>query len=541
MLLLLGFAFLAGIFTVLSPCILPILPAILSAGTLQGKLRPLGIIIGLICSFTFFTLSLTAIVHATGLSPNFLRYAALVLIFLFGLVMIFPRLSNWFAQITSPVATLGQQLQGKSSTGFVGGMIFGLALGLLWTPCAGPILAAITTLVATHAINLLAVLMTLSYSVGAGIPMFLIAYGGGRTIQSSRFLSQHAEGIRQFFGVLMVVVAGVLAFHWDMMLEQKLARYLPSSMVENNAKVQQQLQQIRGEMLEKMGKAPDFVGITEWINSPPLNLEELRGKVVLVDFWTYSCITCLRTLPYLEKWYADYKDQGLVIVGVHTPEFEFEKDPQNVAAAAKRLGVDYPIALDNNYKTWQAYHNNYWPAHYLIDQEGNIRMEHFGEGAYAETENEIRELLGLAPLNIVESQVVSMPISPETYLGYGRGRSYVVEIKPGQTAAYDYSKPLGDDQVGLKGSWLVEEEYITPQGRDCYLNMNFLAKRVYLVLAGSSKEPIEVFLDGKPAGEIEMNGDKKYDIVSTTYQRHQLSLKIPQGVNAYAFTFGNDP
>ncbi len=452
MLLLLGFAFLTGIFTVLSPCILPILPAILSAGTVQGKLRPLGIIIGLICSFTFFTLSLTAIVHATGLSPNLLRYAAIVLIFLFGLIMIFPRLSNWFAKITAPVATLGQHVQEKSSTGFVGGMIFGLALGLLWTPCAGPILAAITTLVATHAINLLAVLMTLSYSVGAGIPMFLIAYGGGRIIQSSRFLSQHAEGIRQFFGVLMIVVAGVLAFHWDMMLEQKLSRYLPSSMVENNTKVQQQLQQLRGETLEKMGKAPDFVGITEWINSPPLTMEELRGKVVLVDFWTYSCINCLRTLPYLEKWYADYKDQGLVIVGVHTPEFEFEKDPQNVAAAAKRLGVDYPIALDNNYKTWQAFHNNYWPAHYLIDQEGNIRMEHFGEGAYADTENEIRELLGLAPLNIAEPQVVSMPISPETYLGYGRGRSYVVEIKPGQTAVYAYSKPLGDDQVGLKGS-----------------------------------------------------------------------------------------
>ena len=184
----------------------------------------------------------------------------------------------------------------------------------------------------------------------------------------------------------------------------------------------------------------------------------------------------------------------MVIVGVHTPEFEFEKDPQNVAAAAKRLGVDYPIALDNNYKTWQAYHNNYWPAHYLVDQEGNIRMEHFGEGGYADTENEIRELLGLAPLNIAEPQAVSMPVSPETYLGYGRGRSYIVEIKPGQTSTYAYYKSLGDDQVGLKGTWQVEEEHITPKGDDCYLNMNFLAKRVYLVLSGSSKEPIEYFL-----------------------------------------------
>jgi cytochrome c biogenesis protein CcdA/thiol-disulfide isomerase/thioredoxin len=539
MALLLGFAFLAGIFTVLSPCILPILPAILSAGTLQGRLRPLGIIIGLICSFTFFTLSLTAIVHATGLSPNLLRYAAILLIFLFGLIMIFPRLSNWFAALTAPIATLGQHLQGKSSTGFIGGMIFGLALGLLWTPCAGPILAAITTLVATHAINLLTVLMTLSYSVGAGIPMFLIAYGGSRIIQSSRFLSQHAEGIRQVFGVLMILVATVLFFHWDMMLEQKLSQYLPSSMVENNTKVQQQLQKLRGETLEKMGKAPDFVGITEWINSSPLNIEELRGKVVLVDFWTYSCINCLRTLPYLEKWYADYQDQGLIIIGVHTPEFEFEKDPQNVAAAAKRLGVEYPIALDNNYQTWQAYRNNYWPAHYLIDQEGNIRMEHFGEGGYAETENEIRQLLGLASISIAEPKVISMPTSPETYLGSARGRSYIQEVQLGEMA-YDYTKSLGDDQVGLKGAWLVEEESITPKGDDCYLNMNFLAKRVYLVLSGSSKEPIEVFLDGKPAGEFYMDGDKKYDIVSTTYERHLLSLKIPEGISAYAFTFGNE-
>ncbi len=533
--LLLFFAFLAGIFTVLSPCILPILPAILSAGTAQGRLRPLGIILGLICSFTFFTLTLTAIVHATGLSPNVLRYGAIVLIFLFGLVMIFPKLSNWFAAVTAPVANLGQKLT-KPSSGFYGGAIFGVALGLLWTPCAGPILAAITTLVATHAINLMTVLMTISYSLGAGVPMFLIAYGGSRIVQSSRFLSQHSEGIRQIFGVLMVGVAVVLTFHWDMLVEQKLSRFIPSTVVENNEKVQQLLQ--GGKKLGDLGKAPELVGITGWINSPPLTMEELKGKVVLIDFWTYSCINCLRTLPYLEKWDADYKDRGLVIIGVHTPEFEFEKDPKNVEEAAKRLGVDYPIALDNHYQTWQAFHNNFWPAHYLIDQEGNIRMEHFGEGSYRETENAIRELLGLSPLNLPEVQSVSMPMTPETYLGYSRGRSYLVEIKPGEIENYDYTEPLGDDQVGLRGSWQVEEEYIAPQGDDCYLTLNFLAKRVYLVLSGSSQKPIQVMLDGKSAGEFKMDGDRKYDIVSTTYKRHQLVLKLPEGVHAYAFTFG---
>ncbi len=546
--LLLGFAFLAGVFTVLSPCILPILPAILSAGTAQGRLRPLGIIAGLICSFTFFTLSLTAIVHATGVSPNALRYAAIVLIFLFGLVMVFPRFSNWFAELTSPVATLGQRLQGtEPSTGFSGGLLFGVALGLLWTPCAGPILAAITTLVATHSINLQTVLMTLSYSIGAGIPMFFIAYGGGKIIQSSRFLSRHAEGIRQIFGCLMIIVAVVLTLNWDMIVEQKLSRYIPSAMIENNARVQQQLQQFHPqkesvEGLSELGQAPALQGITGWINSSPLSLAELKGKVILIDFWTYSCINCLRTLPYIEKWYAKYKDHGLVIIGVHTPEFEFEKDYKNVAAAVKRLGVEYPVALDNGFQTWQAFHNHYWPAHYLIDQEGNIRMEHFGEGGYVATENGIRDLLGLAPLSMLEAQPSSRPISPETYLGSDRNKSYTsaITLQVGKTFVYDYSNPLGNDEVGLKGPWQVERDYITAKGDDCYLSFNFLAKQVYLVLSGSSKKRVQVYLDGKTSGEFYMDGDKKYDIVNTTYQRHQLRLKIPSGINVYAFTFGDE-
>jgi cytochrome c biogenesis protein CcdA/thiol-disulfide isomerase/thioredoxin len=544
MILLLVFAFLAGLFTVLSPCILPILPAILSAGTAQGRLRPLGIIIGLIASFTFFTLALTAIVQVTGISPNILRYGAIGLIFLFGLVMIFPRLSNLFAQITTPFANLGQVMT-RPSNGFGGGVIFGLALGLLWTPCAGPILAAITTLVATHAINLLTVLMTLSYSIGAGVPMFLIAYGGSKIIQSSQFLSLHAERIRQFFGCLMVMVALVLTFHWDMLLEQKLSRFIPSVLVENNEKVQQQLKQLHGESpavggLSELGKAPELTGITGWINSPPLKMEELKGKVVLIDFWTYSCINCLRTLPYLEGWYAKYKDAGLVVIGVHTPEFAFEKDPNNVADAAKRLGVDYPIALDNDYKTWLAYRNNYWPAHYLIDKEGNIRMEHFGEGGYPETENGIRQLLGLAPIEMEEIEKPSRPISPETYLGAARGHSYTIPLKVGEASSYAYTAPLGDDEVGLRGSWQVDQESIEARGDDCYLDLNFLAKQVYLVLSGSSKKPLEIYLDGNRAGEFYMDGDRKYDIVNTTYKRHQLSLKIPSGVKAYAFTFGQE-
>ncbi len=556
MFLLLVFAFLAGIFTILSPCILPILPAILSAGTIKGKLRPLGIIIGLVLSFTFFTLSLTAIVHATGLSANFLRYVAIVMLILFGLVMIFPKLSDWFAKVTSPLANAGQQIQGTSSgNGFYGGILFGAALGLLWTPCAGPILAAITTLVATQSVNFTIVLITLAYSIGAGLPMFLIAYGGSKIIQSSRFLSIHAERIRQAFGVLMILTAVAILFHWDMVLQQQITRIFPPILIEDNPIVKEQIEKLSGEteqetgvgkiisdQLSDFGKAPELTGITNWINSPPLSIMQLKDKVVLIDFWTYSCINCLRTLPYIEKWDANYKNDGLVIIGVHTPEFEFEKDPKNVAEAVSRLGIKYPVAQDNDYKTWQAFHNHYWPAHYLIDKNGELRMAHFGEGKYVETENAIRELLGMAPLKMEEPLKSSRPISPETYLGSLRGKSYHSEIvlKPNQIASYGYKGALGNDEVGLKGKWKVEGERITSVGDDSYLDYNFLAKKVYLVLGGSSKQPIQVYLDGKLVQEIVMDGDRKYDIVDTTYGRHQLSLKIPQGVSAYAFTFGDE-
>jgi len=555
MLILLVFAFLAGIFTILSPCILPVLPAILSASTMKGKYRPLGIIVGLVASFTFFTLALTAIVHATGLSANILRYAAIVLIFIFGLVMLFPFLSDRFARFASPLANLGQSIQGTTpESGFSGGFIFGIALGLLWTPCAGPILAAITTLVATQSITLSTVLITLAYSIGAGIPMFFIAYGGSKIIQSSRFLSQHSEKMRQFFGGLMVFTAIAIALHWDTILQQQVSRIIPPVLIEDNPTVKKELEKLSGQQSDfsfdavfpgsqhDYGKAPEIIGITNWINSPPLSIMQLQGKVVLIDFWTYSCINCLRTLPYLEKWYADYKNNGLVIIGVHTPEFEFEKNSKNVAEASSRLGVLYPVAQDNDYKTWQAYHNNYWPAHYLIDQQGHVRMIHFGEGGYMETENAIRQLLGMAPLHMEESKVSKRPITPETYLGTDRGRSYTDEngIKSDVSAEYNYTGSLKNDQVGLKGKWKVESEFILSESNESYLDLNFLARRVYLVLSGSSDTPIEITLDGKPYGKIKMDEARKYDIVATAYGLHTLSLKIPKGIKAYAFTFGDE-
>jgi cytochrome c biogenesis protein CcdA/thiol-disulfide isomerase/thioredoxin len=542
MLLLLGFSFLAGIFTALSPCILPVLPAILTAGIVGGRLRPLGTILGLTCSFSFFTLTLSWIVHATGISPIVFRYVAIALILFFGLVMIFPGLSNWFAKITAPIANLGQKIQGSQPRqGFWGGIVFGIALGLLWTPCAGPILGSITTLVATGGINFAAILMTVCYSMGAGIPMLLYAYGSLKLVNSFRFLSRYLERIRQCFGILMLLFACILIFNWDMLINEKLSQFFPELFSEKNLKIENKLKVINPQVnLSENGPAPEIVGIKEWFNSPPLALSDLRGKVVLVDFWTYSCINCIRTLPYLNNWYRDYKEYGFVIIGVHTPEFEFEKNYDNVKKAVAQFGIAYPVGIDNNYATWSAYHNTYWPADYLIDQNGIIRMTHFGEGEYGEMENAIRSLLGMSPLEIKPSEEKNRPISPETYLGSERGHSYKMSIKPGSTIDYQYEEPLKSGQVGLKGLWQVEQEYIMAEGDNCYIDLVFLASQVYLVLGGASSLPLEIILDGQSYRGININDDKKYDIASTSYGTHQLSLKVPKGIRAYSFSFGTD-
>lgn len=559
MLILLLFSFLAGVVTVLSPCILPILPVLLAAGADTGHRRPLGIIIGLIASFTFFTLTLTALVQATGISPDMLRSIAIGLIILFGLTMLFPSLGNRLSTLTTGFTSLGSTLQ-TTGSGFLSGLLMGIALGLLWTPCAGPILATITTLVATQAITLSTVIITLAYGIGAALPMFLIAYGSNKIISSTVSLTRYSETIRKACGALMILGALAIALHADVWLQQVTLNYFPMVTIDNNTLVHKELGLMNSE--KNFYKAPAFVGITAWLNSPTLTIEQLRGKVVLIDFWTYSCINCVRTLPYLKEWYEKYHDKGLIIIGVHTPEFEFEKNEKNVQDAINRFGISYPVALDNNYGTWKNYSNHYWPAHYLIDQDGFVRHTHFGEGAYTATENEIRKLLGLAPLSdkagkekgVEEKMPAIIRVTPETYLGYQRGHSYISEnvVQPDTSATYAYTHTLGINQIGLNGTWLIGPQSIQAQSDGSRLDSNFTANRVYLVMSSEQPTLVTVLLDNAPVppryytkdfnpdGSITVDASRMYDMLDLKGDdgNHVLSIIFTTGVSAYAFTFG---
>lgn len=566
MIFLLFFAFLAGLVTALSPCILPVLPLLLSAGIGNNYHRPLGIIIGLIFSLTFFTLTLTTIVRKTGISPDTLRYISIGLIILFGLTMIVPALEKFFLRLASPLARLGNRIENSANQGYAGfgsGVLAGIALGLIWAPCAGPILATITTLVATQSITLSAVIVTLAYSIGTALPMFLIMYGGNKIRLSMSSLTPYTESIRKIFGVMMIFAALAIAFHLDIVVQQSALRYVPTITVEDNELVKKELEVLQNKtdnsQLVVGDQAPDFIGIADWINSPRLTLEQLKGNVILVDFWTYSCINCVRTLPYLKKWYATYKDKGFVIVGIHTPEFEFEKSFDNVKDATKRFGLEYPIALDNAYSTWQNYNNRYWPAHYIIDQKGIIRYIHFGEGHYEDTENTIRSLLGLSPVEQKPTREITnslMQQTPETYLGYKRAQKYAAEIVllAEQTSAYDYSHALARDEVGLKGDWFIGPDSITAKSNACMLAIHFVAQQVYLVMSAEQPNLITVLLDGQPvqpsfytkdmdsSGNILVKESRMYEMLNlkNSSASHVLTLQVPDGVSLYAFTFGSE-
>lgn len=550
-----------GVVTILSPCILPILPIVLSSGIVGGKKRPVGVVVGFVASFTFFTLALSSIVRATGLSPQFLRILSVVVVGLFGISLLLPHFQVFLEKLFTKFSTLAPKEQKQ---GFWGGMVLGLSLGLIWTPCVGPIIASVITLAATSTVTFASVLLTFSYALGTAIPMFIIILGGRALLDKLPWLSKNSAKIQKAFGVLMIIVAVAIYFNFDRSFQnyvlEKFPRYGTGlTSIEDNSTVQKELGNLgetnttgTGKPMDEVMKsypfAPELISGGEWFNSEPLQISKLRGKVILVDFWTYTCINCIRTLPYLRDWDKKYANDGLVIVGVHTPEFEFEKDAANVKKAVSDFELKYPIMQDNNYATWKAYNNHYWPAKYLIDKDGKIRYTHFGEGDYDVTEKKIQELLeetGAEVNEDINTQTYSVDgKTPETYLGYQRMAGFYSPetIVLDKKSTYSFPTTLPQNRFAFSGEYLVTAEYSQPTSGS-KLDYNFEAKDVFLVMRpkvdGQSGE-VKVYLDGALQKTVTVDSDKLYDLVKLEVsEKHELLLEfLDNNVQIFAFTFG---
>lgn len=578
MILLIGFAFLAGIVTILSPCILPVLPIVLSGSVGGDKRKPLGIVTGFILSFTFFTLFLSTIVKATGLPADTLRFISIIIILLFGISLLVPQVQALIERAFSTLANRSSHTQ-QPQNGFTGGVIVGLSLGLLWTPCVGPILASVISLALTGSVTGTALFITLAYAIGTAIPMLAITYGGRQLLQKVPWLLTNTATIQKVFGILMILTAIAIFFNIDRQFQTYILQTFPQygtglTKLEDNPLVNSQLRNVNPtpvskenmgkpsfNMVSDYGKAPEIIpgGASPgpWFNAEPLTLNQLRGKVVIIDFWTYSCINCIRTLPYLKAWDQKYRDKGLVIIGVHAPEFEFEKNPKNVANAIKDFGIQYPVVQDNDFATWNAYNNHYWPAKYIIDKDGRIRYSHFGEGEYDKTEQIIQTLLketGSQVNETIQNQEYQLYAqTPESYLGYERIEFLISpeQITPETEQTFSSPQQIPDNSFSYAGQWVIGHQKAMPK-TGAVLRFNFSAKNVYLVMnprQGQSGK-VKVFLDDKPVGDnagkdvhediITVDTDRLYELINLKEPgRHELKLEfLDDNVEVYAFTFG---
>lgn len=530
-------AFFEGLGLIVSPCILPILPIILS-GSLTGNIRrPLGIIVGFVIAFALFTIFSRMLVRETGIDLGVVRHISYVLLIVFGIVMMSTRLTEKFNIWTSRLTSIGSNVSiiNDQQGGFLSGILFGFLVAIIWTPCAGPILAAVIVQTVIQKTSFMSFLTVLFFGLGAAIPMFIIALFGRKLMEKLSFLKKHTILIRKLLGAIIII-----AVFYMINNEAAMAISFSSSNTGN----------INGSKLENAlmdaYPAPQIEGITEWINSKPLTLKDLKGKVVLIDFWTYSCINCVRTLPYLKDWYNKYHNKGLVIIGVHSPEFEFEKDVNNVKNAVIKEGIQYPVALDNNFVTWQNFQNQYWPAHYLIDKNGYVVYQHFGEGDYDITENNIRYLLGMNKENLSAGpEVVSSEQTPETYLGIARQENYKSpeKITEDVLGVFTYPSSLDKDEWGLQGSWIVKIDRIMSGAPNASIKLHFYAGKVYIVMGNENNKsiPVKFLLNGKEIKTIMVSQHTLYDAVSLPKAEDgelEIIAKEP-GLEVYTFTFGN--
>jgi len=572
---LLFIGFVAGIIAGISPCILPVLPVVLVGWTAPvedvehpfraRRRRSATVIAGLIISFSLIIAAGSAVLSALGLPQDLLRDVGIALLILFGIGLLVPQVEQLLER---PFA----RIRARAPSGNGSAFVLGLGLGAVFVPCAGPVLAAISVLGARHHVSFYSVLLSLFFGAGAALPLFAIALTGDRLIERNRRLSQRARKLRPVAGVLLILMALGIIFNTFSGIQKFVPGYTNALQqhLEGNKSTYEALQKLKygstgsGSLatcetaaatqplstIQKCGVAPEFTGIVKWLNTPgdtPLTLSELRGHVVLIDFWTYSCINCQRSLPHVEAWYARYHKYGLDIVGVQAPEFAFEHLISNVRSAAKNLGVKYPIAVDNNLATWTAYTNNYWPAEYLIDAKGIIRHVDYGEGDYGGTESLIRQLLvaanpteKLPPPTSVANLTPTQETSPESYLGYNyESESYLVgsQLSQNQAAVYHSPSNIPVGNFAMAGEWYSGAQEITAVA-DAKININFQANDVYLVMSGNGT--ITETLNGKAYKSVSVSG---YPRLYTLFKNKDdvnglLGLSFSKGLEAYDFTFG---
>ncbi|CAN5187485.1 cytochrome c biogenesis protein DipZ [soil metagenome] len=561
MLLLLG-AFIAGILTVLAPCVLPLLPVIIGGsvgGDVNDKRRPLLIAGSLAVSLLLFTLLLKATTVLVGIPPQTLSIASGVIIISLGLVTLFPQV------YTSLMLKLGiehraqELLQGSAAvkSSVVGPILTGAALGPVFSSCSPVyvyILAAVLPVSFGSAMAYL-----LSYVLGLSLIMLLISYYGQKVVRRVKFAAKPNGWFQRSLAVIFILVGLGVATGYDKKFQTYVSSHTPFNFDALSAKLipLDEQEKVDGVLNVTPYKAPELTGLEGWINSQPTTLASLKGKVVLVDFWTYSCINCIRNNPYIERWYQTYKEDGFTVIGLHAPEFAFEKVASNVEKAVRDQKITYPVALDNNFATWNAFKNRYWPAGYLIDAEGNVRRVHYGEGQYVETEAAIRQLLVENGKNLSGGSVTTgkeqdfgaAGQTPETYLGKVRAASYVGTPALGSTTPATFSPAeLGQGEWTLTGDWEVQGEKIISRGAST-VSIKVRAKEVYLVAGSAQAGDVTVLINGQSAGArggsdvkdgvMTVGENRLYRVTSYgSLDPYVLTLEVPAGVELNAFTFG---
>jgi cytochrome c biogenesis protein CcdA/thiol-disulfide isomerase/thioredoxin len=584
-------AYFGGVLTILSPCILPVLPFVFARSNRPFLKSGLPLLAGMAATFALVA-SLVTVGGSWAVRANqFGRIAALILFAGFGLTLVFSSLAE---RLSRPLVRLGNRLSSDSDAGptIFSSFLLGIGTGLLWTPCAGPILGLILTGAALSGASSHTVVLLLVYAAGAATSLAVALLAGGRVFAAMKRSLGAEEWIRRALGIAVLAGVAVVALGLDRGVLTQLSLASTSNIeqrvialagpgIANPAQPQNQPAKTDNDpsmmMMTAGGSSsgvpammPDLAGANVWINSAPLTAKSLRGKVVVVDFWTYSCINCLRTLPYIEAWYSKYKDSGLVVIGVHTPEFPFEKDEANVRKAVRDLGIVYPVAMDNDYRIWRSFHNQFWPAHYFIDATGRVRYHHFGEGDYDQSEAWIRSLLQernhQAPPNSA-TQIAATGAeaasddedvrSPETYIGYTRAQYFASPGGFNEDDAKVYRAPANLDlnNWALIGKWKDESQIATllsPTGGILY---RFHARDLHLVLGPPSDgKPIRfrVTLDGKPPGDdhgVDTDADgygtvtesRLYQLIRQKGNVNDRTFRIEfltPGVQAFAFTFG---